>query len=232
VQRSWALVPAFLEIARRAGRPLELLELGASAGLNLLFDRYSCRYAEGDAGPAGSALVLTGEERAPVPELLFCSRLEIARRRGIDRSPIDVRSESGVRLLEAFVWADHPARLARLGRAVAVAAADPPELVAGDYVELLPRLLRDRDAATLTVVFQTASTGYLSVEEYAALRASIEEAASVSPLAWLSTRRLGEENDSNAEGGYGLELGIWPHDDSPRVIERFGHHGEWLDWRA
>jgi hypothetical protein len=52
------LLGGFLEIARRTRRPLRLLEVGASAGLNLRFDSY--RYELGDErwGPADSDVVL------------------------------------------------------------------------------------------------------------------------------------------------------------------------------
>lgn len=66
VQCRWALLPLFLTVARAAGRPLELLELGCSAGLNLYWDRYRYVYDTGFWG-ASNSLLLAGEQRAPVP---------------------------------------------------------------------------------------------------------------------------------------------------------------------
>ena len=54
-QRCVALVPAFLTVAAASGLPLDLIELGPSAGLNLVFDRYGYRYAEGTFGDSGCA---------------------------------------------------------------------------------------------------------------------------------------------------------------------------------
>lgn len=229
VGRCAALLPAFLEAARLGGRRLDLLELGPSAGLNLLFDRYRYAYRNGEWGDATSRVVLAAEERTPVPSDLLRTRVEIGRRRGIDLNPVDVRDDEGVRRLLCFVWADQWVRIERLKRAVAIARRDPAELIVGDYVEELPRLLEDRDEHALTVVFQTASTQYLSRERYDELRSIVEGAARQAPLAWISTQRHDEEVGEFT--GYALELALWP-DHEARVVAFMGYHGEWLDYVA
>ncbi len=227
VGRCFALLPAFLELARGAGRPVELLELGPSGGLNLLFDRYHYRYAEGEWGPGEASVLLAGEERDTVPGELLATPLQVCRRRGVDLNPVDVSTEEGALLLSAFVWADQWNRLERLRRAVEVVRAEPPELVRGDYVELLPELLAERDEAALTIVFQTASTQYLDPERYARVRQALEQASDAAPLGWVSTQRFDEETERGI--GYPLELGLLPERRS-RVVARMGYHGEWLDW--
>src|SRR5204863_415514 len=84
---------ANLELARTSGRRLDLLELGPSAGLNLLVDSYGYRYRNGAWGDADAALVLTGEERTPVPADLLAVQLPIGRRRGVDLNPVDVATD-------------------------------------------------------------------------------------------------------------------------------------------
>ena len=137
VQRAWALLPAFLSVAD--GRPFDLLELGPSAGLNLLWDRYSYRYSTGAWGDG--PFELAGDDRLPPPASLLERAVSVARRRGIDLNPVDVTTDDGSRLLQAFVWPDQPGRLDRLRRAIDVVRHDPPELQRGDYVEALPELL-------------------------------------------------------------------------------------------
>ncbi|MGZ8695334.1 MAG: DUF2332 domain-containing protein [Gaiellaceae bacterium] len=222
VQRCWALLPAFLSLGDE--RPLELVELGASAGLNLVWDRYRYAYAAGSWG--SGALTLTGEERAAVPAPLLDAAPAIVRRRGIDLRPLDVADDEDVRLLECFVWADSEERMARLRQALAIAADDPPEIVAGDYVELLPSLLADRDPDATTVVFQTVSTIYLEDERYAELRRIVDEADP--PVAWISTRRWSEE-ETGLVGGFELEARR-AGDRAARLVARMGFHGQWLEW--
>src|SRR5207247_4847076 len=91
-----------------------------------------------------------------------------------DLAPSDVTTDEGARLLECFVWADQLERLERLRRAIETLRDDPPELIAGDYVELLPELLEQRDEDALTVVFETASLAYVEEDRRAILAREIE----------------------------------------------------------
>jgi hypothetical protein len=225
-QRSWALLPLFLTVARGAGgRPLDLVELGASAGLNLLWDCYGHRYEAGDWGDAESPLLLSGEERALVPADLLRTRVEVRGRLGIDLHPLDATAEDDLRLLAAYVV--DPGYRARLARAGEVAAEQRPEIVRGDYLELLPDLLRCRTDETLTVVFQTHSSVYLSDEGRARLRALVDDAGADGPLAWISTPT--PEEHGQRRGDYPLELAVWPGGER-RIVARTNVRGEWLDW--
>jgi hypothetical protein len=219
VQRSWGILPGFLSLTD--GRPFDLLELGPSAGLNLLWDRYRYRYSTGMWGE--SVLELAGDDRVPPPAELLARRVEVARRRGIDLSPIDATTEHGARLLQSFVWADQTVRLERLRRAIDVLRDDPPQLTRGDYVEALPVLLADRVPATQLVVFQTASTMYVQEEGLRRLAAVLREASLVEPLTVLTT------GPSPNDDGYGLEVERLPDGGRTRVAI-FDFHGEWLEW--
>lgn len=219
VQRSWALLPAFLSL--EDGRPFDLLELGPSAGLNLLWDRYAYRYSSGTWG--SGELELRGDDRVPPPAELLSRQVEIARRRGVDLSPIDVTTPEGARMLQAFVWPDQTARLDRLRRAIDVARLDPPELIRGDYVAELPALLRDRVPGAQLVVFQTASTMYLDRPGAERLRAVLHEAGGREPLVFVTTGRAPDDD------GFALEVERFP-DGGPRRLAVFDFHGAWLEW--
>jgi len=171
-------------------------------------------------------LELTGDERGVVPGELLARDVTVVRRRGVDLRPVDATTDGGARLLECFVWADQRDRLERLDRAIAALRQNPPSILAGDYVELLPSLLADRVEGALLVVFQTASTAYLSDERYAELRGHLDMAER--PLAWVSTRRASEE-ETGLEGGFELELARWP-DREAALAGRMGYHGQWLEW--
>ena len=163
VQRCWGLLPAFLTVAD--GRRLDLVELGPSGGLNLYWDRYAYRYGEERWGDHRAGLELSGRAEGGPPRELLRAQVEVGRRIGIDRRPVDVTTDHGARLLEAFVWADQTDRLERVRRAIEIAREDPPRLLEGDYIEVLPALLAERDLDALTVVYHSVSTVYLSQEE-------------------------------------------------------------------
>jgi hypothetical protein len=219
VQRAWALLPAFLSVAN--GRPFDVVELGPSAGLNLVWDQYRYRYSTGTWGEG--PLELAGDDRRPPPEDVLRRSAEVVRRRGIDLSPIDVTTDEGSLVLQAFVWPDQTTRLERLRRAIEVVRRDPPELLRGDYVELLPGVLADRAAGAQLLVFQTASTMYLDRHQSQRLRLALHEAGRVEPFVFVTTGRA--PNDD----GYALELQRFPDGASTR-LGVFDFHGEWLEW--
>ncbi|MBX0298588.1 DUF2332 domain-containing protein [Cryobacterium sp. 1639] len=153
--------------------PLALIEVGASAGLCLLPDRYSYRYgpagasAAGGAGAAGRLDPLDG----PSPVLLDCavtgavpvpSRLPlVVWRAGIDLNPLDVAEPADVAWLDALIWPEHDDRRARLRAAVQIARRDPPRLVRGDLNERVEALVAEAPAHATVVVFHTAVLAYL-----------------------------------------------------------------------
>jgi hypothetical protein len=227
VQRSWGLLPGFLTVAD--GRPLDLIELGPSGGLNLFWDRFRYRYGESMWGPADALLELSGEATPAPPAELFDVRVEVRNRIGIDRRPVDVTTDHGARLLQAFVWADQAPRLERVSRAIDIARENPPAILEGDYVDFLPGLLANRDRAVLTVVFHSASTLYLGREERAELQAAIERAGAGGSLAWVSY-----EIDPDDEVGYRnfvLDVQAWP-DGERRRLARLDGHANSLEWVA
>jgi hypothetical protein len=225
VQRCFGLLPGFLTIDD--GRPLDVIELGPSAGLNLCWASYCYRYEAGAWGPTDSALELTGDELPGPAAQLLAKRPAVRRRLGIDLHPVDVTSEHGARLLQCFVWADQTERLERLRRAIEVLRADPPELVQGDYVELLPEVLSQRDPDAQTIVFQIASTPYVAEEGRRRISAAFDAAGRSGSLAFLDATRAAEGWQGD---GYGLELQVWPG--ARRQVGHMDFHGEWVAWQG
>jgi hypothetical protein len=226
VQRCWGLLPGFLSVAD--GRPVDLIELGPSAGLNLSWDRYRYRYGERVWGPRGALLELTGvAEGGPPPELLGV-KTTVRRRIGIDRRPVDVTTDHGARLLEAFVWADQTERLERVQRAIEIVRADPPRLMEGDFVEVLPALLADRDPDALTIVYDSASTVYLGDDERSRLDETFETAGREGSLAWVSFE-FTRDDDIGYEG-FALDAQSWPGE--RRRLALLDGHANRMEWVA
>jgi hypothetical protein len=214
--RCVALLGGFLEVARATGLPLRLLEVGASAGLNLRFDRYRYELWGEHWGPADSALVirsrLVGAGRPP-----FGTPLEIASRAGCDPRPVDPRSQEGRLTLTSYVWPDQLERLERLRAALEVAReVDAPVERAGaaDWIEA--RLAEPAPGAA-TVVFHSIVMQYLPDAE----RERFERAVRSHDVAWLRM----EPADEAAE----LRLTLAGED---RLLARGGYHGDFLEWLA
>ena len=232
VQRCTMLLPTFLAASAESDLPLELIELGPSAGLNLLVDRYRYRYENGTYGPADALLELATEEKpgGQVSSSLLEQELVVRRRRGIDLVPIDATSADGYLLLRSFVWPGLDERVARLDAAVETLRRMPerPELIPGDYTAVLPGLLADRPADALTVVFETFSTVYLPEAAARQLTEALETAgADGRPLAWVSVRRWDQVAGKDAV--FELELRVWPG--PAHVVAHVDPHGNALDWR-
>lgn len=222
---------AFARIAEETGRPLALIEVGASAGLCLYPDAWPLRYrVEGDdgvvltpSGPLTSAAELPCELRGVRPP----DRLpEVAWRAGIDLNPLDLNDDADRAWLEALVWPGMEHRLERISAGAQLVAADPPLLVAGDLNEKLPELLAQVPAGTVPVVFHSAVLVYLSRQ---ARRRFVEQVKG-SGARWVSNEGLtifdeiatklpGEDPDRS---GFILAL-----DGEP--LARTGPHGQYLE---
>ncbi len=225
VQRSWVLLPLFLRVAQRTGaREVDLVELGSSAGLNLVWDRYRYVYEAGEWGGGDARLTLSAEEKKPVPGDLLALQPRVRDRIGVDRNPIDVTTDEGARLLKCFVWAGQTERLERLDRAIESLRADPPELMRGDIAKELPGVLAARRSEALTLVFETATLGYLPEEGIERVRSAIDEAGASGNLAFVATGR-GRTGDKH----WGLRIVYYPGAEREFAGEA-DYHGAWLDW--
>lgn len=175
---------------------LALIEVGASAGLCLLPDRYSYRYSshhldQHEVGtrldpPAGPSAVVI--ECALGPGLTAPQALpDVVWRAGIDLAPVDVRDPESTGWLEALIWPEHQDRRDRLRSALDIARRDPPRLVAGDLNEALPALAAEAPADATLVVFHTAVLAYLDP----GARADFVETVGDLPGHWISNEGRG-----------------------------------------
>jgi hypothetical protein len=230
-QRCTVLLPAFALVRYLAGgMPLALIEVGASAGLNLLFDRYGYDYRVGwSAGDPGSPIqcscTLRGELRPPIP----ASMPPVAARVGLDLHPIHATDLEAMRWLRALVWPEHLARAALLDQVLALAQRQPPTLIAGDALTVLPQAITDAPADTAVCVFHTATLAHFPPEARARFHALIPELARQRDLFWLSSEGSGNS------GRRGLYLIILTAFQRGRRVERqlaYSHpHGAWLEWQ-
>jgi hypothetical protein len=207
--------------------PLALVEVGASAGLCLLPDRYAYDYAGTIVGDPAAPLRLACQPYGPVP--IPAQPPEVVWRRGIDLAPVDLDDPDGVRWLECCVWPDQPRRLARLQAAIQIARADPPLVVRGDLLELLAPVVAQAPAGATVVVFHAAVLVYLPEpgrQRFAELMAEL-------PATWIWAEGPGVVmqppeclNPIPEPGRAVFLLG----QGSRRLVGLADPHGGWLKW--
>ncbi len=224
VRRAAGLIAAGHWLAARIGLPMVLSELGASAGLNTIWDRYALTLPGGvTLGPPSPALTLTPDWTGPLPP---AAAPVIATRTGVDLNPIDLTDPAQRLRLRAYLWADQPRR--RMLTDAAIAAA-PPRPEAGDAIDWLAARLASPRRGHLHLIFHTVFWQYLPPEAQARGQALIENAGARAradaPLAWLACE------DDGARPGAGLALRLWPGDQAI-ALGRADFHGRWLHWLA
>ena len=231
VRRSACLLPAFGEVANRAGSPLTLIEIGPSAGLNLVFDRYGYDYGNGIvAGVPESAVRINSDSRGAPPPVSPLPR--VAARLGIDLNPLDVGDSDEMDWLRALVWPDHTDRMALLNAAIEVARDDPPVLIGGDLFELLPALIEEADPDSAVCVFATFVLNQFSEEMRERLRQLLLASAKrreVSIVVMGFSEFVSMQFEQPFEGSMWLaQLG--PRGNSATRLAGCHHHGRWIDW--
>ena len=226
VGRSGVLLGGFLLIARETGLRLRTLEIGASAGLNSLWDRYRYRLGGFAWGDPASAVELAPDWDGPPPP---DASLEIARRRACDLRPVDVADPAQTLRLSAFIWPDQPERLARLAGAIEIARRDAFEVERADAADWARARLSEPAGGTATVLFHSIMWHYMPDKTRADLVAILEQAGArataEAPLAWL--RFEPPAPTSKPE----LRLTLWPGG-RDRMLATAQAHGGGIRWGA
>lgn len=225
VGRSAVLIGGHATIAERTGLPLRVLEVGASAGLNLRFDHFAYDTGRQVLGPPDSPVRFSGIWIGEPPRLP--PRVEVAERRGCDRNPLDATTEDGRLTLLSYVWPDQLERIARLEAAIEVARRVPVTVDPGDAATWAEAQLAQPVAGVATVVVHSIVLQYLPPERRRRFRAVMEAAGAAAtaaaPLAWLRMEPAGERAE--------LRLTSWPSG-REELLASAGYHGQPIWWGA
>ena len=226
--RSAQLMTGLLEIVARHGPKLEILEIGSSAGLNLLIDCYRIDLPGISTGPAESSVWLTPEWRGPPPP---STAPEIVGIRGVDIAPVDGTTQGGADRLLAYCWADHIQRIERLANALAILRAHPPILEQGDAPDWLEARLAEPQADGVTrVLMHSIVWQYIAPEGQARMTAAMEAAGTrASPdraLGWVRVEadRTVHQHD--------IRVQSWPGHGATMLIGHAHAHGFWVERSA
>jgi hypothetical protein len=219
--RSAAILPWIAAAAETWGAPIHLVDIGASAGLNLCLDRFDYDY-DGHlipaAFPSATRLTLRCENRGgfALPERVPA----IASRTGLDLSPIDAADVDATAWLEALVWPEHTDRLARLRAALDIRRETDVRMVAGDAAVTLREVEASLPPGPM-VVFHTVMAYQLDGQQRGALDAAVAEVASRRPVARIAMEPVRGSGHQHIQVGLAL--------DAAQVRARAHSHGRWID---
>lgn len=226
VMRSAVFLGGFLKVARTLGLPLRMREVGCSAGLNLMWDRYRYRLGDTVWGDQESPVRLEPRWEGPSPGP---APITVASRRGVDQLPVDLADpEQRFRLL-SYVWADQAERVERVRGAMHLALQDPPPVDHGDAADWVEAELAELPEGQTTVLYHSYVWSYLSAATQARMRAALAEAGARAH-AGAGLAHLAFESVDGTEKS-ALTLRLWPGGERQLLADAHPH-GRWVKWLA
>jgi hypothetical protein len=225
--RSSNFIAAMLWLADQGLPPLfDCLEIGSSAGINLMIDRYHYDLGGVQVGPRPGAMAFAPDWRGnhpPIHDIAFAGL------KGCDVAPVDLTDPAQALRLKAYIWPEHHIRFARMKAAIAAATEEPPQLIranAADFVE--SELARPQTEGTTRVLMHSIVWQYVPADQQARVTAAIEAAGARAtagrPLAWIALEA------NRTVHHHELVVRYWPDGAAPRMLGRSHAHGAWVEW--
>lgn len=226
VARAAMLLPGFLAICREFRLPLAVREIGSSAGLNLLFDRFHYRYGAICVGDRHSPVQFA--PRVQRQTLPLDGSLYVMSRKGSDIAPIDITNSSERLRLASYVWPDQTDRMQRQAAAIGLLSEEPFTLQRVDAPTFVAAELANRPSNAVFVLFHSIMWQYMPEGSRSRIESMLETAGNRggAPIAWLRMEPLSRQH------GYAtLRLTLWPNGET-RDLARCDYHGRWIEWVA
>ena len=225
--RSANFIAAMLWLAEQGLPPrFQCLEIGSSAGINLMLARYHYDLAGVTVGPEPGAMRFEPEwTGSPPPD----RQIEIASTKGCDVAPVDLTDPAQALRLKAYIWPEHTVRFERMAAAVVEAAKSAPDLVqmnAADFIE--SELAKPQDAGTTRVLMHSIVWQYVPENQQARVTAAMEAAGAKAtperPLAWISLEA------NRVLHTHEMTVRYWPGGAEPTLVTRAHPHGASIEW--
>ncbi|MEM6827419.1 MAG: DUF2332 domain-containing protein [Pseudomonadota bacterium] len=230
--RSASIMAGLLWLAQRVVPRFELFELGASAGVNTMMDRYFYDLGGTREGSERSPMRIRPEWRGKGAPPVAPDDFAILSVRGCDVSPINLSDPAAALRLKSYVWPEAAARMGRIEAAIQLAGELAPDVVEKDAGEFVAEmLLRPQVDGTTRAMFHSIMWQYMPAATQDAITALFEEVGAKAtrdrPLAWVSL-------ETNPET-FRHELHVRYWDGTQGAGEAhllaFAHpHGEWVQW--
>lgn len=225
--RSSNFIAAMLWLADKGLAPrFECLEIGSSAGINLMLDRYHYDLGGVAVGPEPGAMRFAPEWQGdPPPD----HAIEIVSTKGCDVAPVDLTDPDQALRLKAYIWPEHTVRFERMAAAITEATKRPPDLVrmnAADFIEA--ELARPQVAGTTRILMHSIVWQYVPDDQKARVTAAMEAAGARAtadrPLAWvaLEANRVMHVHE--------MVVRFWPGGEDGEIVTRAHPHGVWIGW--
>jgi len=226
--RSTGVMAGLLWLSARIGPEFELIEIGASAGINSMMHRYAYDLGGTRAGPPTSLLLLRPEWRGSPPPP---AELRIAQVKGCDIAPVDLTDPAEALRLKAYIWADATERMARMDTIIAMARECPPDLVAADAADFVRQCLaQPQPEGRARVLFHSVMWQYLPQPTRDAISAAMAAAGAAAtrerPLGWIRVET------NRATFRHELTVRYWPGGGDWVQLAEAHPHGAWVAWQG
>ncbi len=224
--RSASFVAALHWLASRVVQNFELNEIGSSAGMNLLIDRYRYNLGGVASGPADAPVTIRPTWNVSPPP---ADAFTIKSVQGCDIQPIQVSDDAAANRLMAYIWPEMPERFERMAAGIDMIRKNPVDLVQADAAEFVEaRLAKPQASGTTRVLMHSIVWQYLPDETQRRIQvamASAGKAATVDkPLAWISLET------NRATFRHELKVSYWPGGSEPVILGEAHAHGLWVNW--
>ncbi|MCF6344175.1 MAG: DUF2332 domain-containing protein [Devosiaceae bacterium] len=228
VARSALLYLGMRVIAKETGLPLSIYELGSSAGLNLMLDKFHYRFAGQEFGALGSKVVLAPKWIGKLPD---GANPHIINRRGCDLNPLDIENPAHRLRLLAYIWPDQQERLDRAKAAIEIALNEPPKIDKADAADWVENVIdKNGEKGVARILFHSITYQYFPEDIKARIVTHMEElgnmASKQTPLAWLAFEQFEDQ-------GACLTLRLWQgssNDGDLILLAKAGAHVKEINW--
>lgn len=226
--RSASFVAALHWLASRTAPVFELNEIGSSAGMNLLIDRYGYDLGGVTSGPADASCTIRPDWQGPPPP---ATPFRIETVRGCDLNPIDVCDAAAADRLMAYIWPEAHARFERMEAGIAMIHERAIDLVQADAADWIAARLAKLQAEGVTrVLMHSIVWQYIPADRQAMIEAAMAEAGARAtaerPLAWITLET------NRATFRHELKVRFWPGGEEAQLLGEAHAHGAWVQWRG
>lgn len=225
--RSSNFIAAMLWLAGKGLPPrFECLEIGSSAGINLMLDRYHYDLGGVQVGPADAVMYFKPEWQGSAPPDM---QIEIVSTKGCDVAPVDLTDPNQSERLKAYIWPEHTIRFERMEAAIRAATERRPDLSgtnAADFVE--SELAKPQEPDATRMLMHSIVWQYVPADQQHRVTAAMEAAGAKAtpemPLAWVSVEANRTVHRHN------LKVRYWPGGEEATQLTWSHAHGADIEW--